>query len=187
VQIEREGTGPDNPGWFLTAARATWSDTAGWVLADGALRVFYAPEREISVTFREARHRLMRERPADLLSEPKAPDEMSFSELGHYVRTLERSGSDANKLKVNRALKIAIPVTCIVIAFFGAPLGITNTRGGAAYGVAVSLATAIVFLVMVQVSRAVGTSGALPPLVAAWLPNAGFGLAGLVLFARART
>jgi lipopolysaccharide export system permease protein len=187
VQIEREGTGPDNPGWFLTAARATWTDTTGWTLADGALRVFYGPERELTVTFREARQRTMTERPADLLSEPKAPEEMSFAELGHYIRTLERSGSDANKLKVNRALKIAIPVTCIVIAFFGAPLGITNTRGGAAYGVAVSLATAIVFLVMVQVSRAVGTSGALPPLVAAWVPNAGFGLAGLILFARART
>jgi len=187
VQIEREGTGPDNPGWFLTAARAQWSDTTGWTLHDGTLRVFYGPEMETSVTFREARQRNMTERPADLLSEPKAPDEMSFSELGHYVETLERSGSDANKLKVNRALKLAIPATCIVIAFFGAPLGITNTRGGAAYGVAVSLATAIVFLVMVQVSRAVGTSGALPPLVAAWLPNAGFGFAGLVLFARART
>jgi lipopolysaccharide export system permease protein len=187
VQIEREGTGPDNPGWFLTAARAQWTDSTGWKLSDGALRVFYGPEHEVTIAFREARHRAMTERPADLLTEPKAPDEMSFQELGHYVETLERSGSDANKLKVNRALKIAIPVTCIVIAIFGAPLGITNTRGGAAYGVAVSLATAIVFLVMVQVSRAVGTSGALPPLVAAWVPNVGFGLAGLVLFARART
>jgi lipopolysaccharide export system permease protein len=187
VQIEREGTGADNPGWFLTAARAQWSDRAGWILSDGALRVFFGPDHEVTMTFDSAWQRAMTERPADLLSEPKAPDEMSFRELGHYVRTLERSGSDANKLKVNRALKIVIPFTCLVIAIFGAPLGITNTRGGAAYGVAVSLATAIVFLVLVQVSRAVGTSGALPPLVAAWLPNVGFGLAGLVLFARART
>ena len=187
VQIEREGTGEDNPGWFLTAARAEWTDSTGWILADGALRVFYGPEREVTLGFDKAWQRGMTERPTDLLSEPKAPDEMSFRELGHYVRTLERSGSDANKLKVNRALKIAIPLTCLVIAIFGAPLGVTNTRGGAAYGVAVSLVTAIVFLVLVQVSRAVGTSGALPPLVAAWLPNAGFGLAGLVLFARART
>ena len=53
---------------------------------------------------------------------------MRYAELGHYVRTLERSGSDANKLKVERALKLAIPVTCLIIVLFGAPLGMHNAR-----------------------------------------------------------
>ena len=187
VQIEREGTGPEFPGYFLTAARGVWSAGTGWTLTDGAMRLFMSPEREVSFTFRQLRQRAMTERPADLLSEPKRPDEMNYRELGHYVRTLERSGSDANKLKVERALKVAIPLTCIVIALFGAPLGITGARAGAAYGIAVSLATTIIFLLAVQISKAVGTGGVLPPLVAAWMPNALFGLIGVSLFARART
>jgi len=187
VQIEREGTGADFPGYFITAERGVWSQRTGWTLTNGAMRVFYGPSREVTMTFHALRQRAMTERPADLLSEPKAPDAMSYRELGHYVETLERSGSDANKLKVERALKIAIPVTCLVIALFGAPLGVTGSRAGAAYGVAVSLATTIVFLLAVQISKAVGTGGVLPPLVAAWLPNGVFGLIGLTLFARART
>jgi lipopolysaccharide export system permease protein len=188
LQIEREGTGPEFPGYFLTAARADWDSTTGWTLHDGALRLFLDDDREIAFTFRESRTRALTERPADLLTQPKATSQMNYSELGHYVQTLERSGRDANKLKVEQAVKIAIPVTCLIIALFGAPLGITGThRGGGAYGIAVSLATTIVFLMSVQISKAVGSGGLLPPMIAVWLPNAVFGLAGMVLFAKAKT
>lgn len=187
VQIEREGTGPEFPGYFLNAQRATWDSTTGWTLHNGALRLFMGNDREVAMTFRELRQKAMTEQPEDLLTSPKAPNQMNYRELGHYVQTLERSGSDANKLRVERALKIAIPMTCIVIALFGAPMGITGGRSGAAYGVAVSLATTITFLMAVQISKAVGGGGLLPPLLAAWIPNAAFGFAGLVLFAKART
>ena len=187
VQIEREGTGPEFPGYFLTAQAARWTDSTGWTLQTGALRLFLHNDQELAFSFDSLRQKAMSERPEDLLSEPKAPNEMNFAELGHYIRTLERSGSDANKLRVERAMKIAIPMTCLVIALFGAPLGITGTRSGAAYGVAVSLATTVIFLMAVQISKAVGAGGVLPPMIAAWTPNAAFGLAGLVLMKRART
>jgi lipopolysaccharide export system permease protein len=187
VQIEREGTGPDFPGYFLTAVRGSYDPTRGWTLARGTMRLFLSPDHEVALTFDSLRQRALTERPVDLLTEPKDPNQMNYRELGHYVRTLERSGSDANKLKVERALKIAIPVTCLIIALFGAPLGLTGQRSGAAFGVAVSLGTTIVFLSLVQISKAVGAGGVVPPLVAAWFPNAIFGVGGLVLFVRART
>jgi lipopolysaccharide export system permease protein len=187
LQIEREGTGPDFPGYFLTAAHADWDTTGRWTLRDGALRLFLSADREIAFVFSSLRQRALTEPPRELLQEPKAPDQMSYGELGHYIGTLERSGSDANKLKVERALKIAIPFTCLVIALFGAPLGLTGGRSGPTYGVAVSLATTIVFLMAVQITKAVGAGGVVPPLLAAWVPNGLFGLAGAYLFARART
>ena len=186
VQIERE-SGPQQAGYFLTAARATWTDTTGWTLEDGTMRIFLGPRHEIAYAFTRLRQRALTERPDELLTEPKTPGEMNYAELGRYVRSLERSGSDANKLKVERALKIAIPFTCLIITLFGAPLGISGSRSGTAYGVAVSLATTIIFLMSVQISRAVGAGGALPPTLAVWLPNLVFGVAGLVLLARART
>ena len=74
--------------------------------------------------------------PADLLAEAKAPDEMRYAELGRYIDALQRSGNDANKLMVERALKLALPATCLIIALFGAPLAITIPRAGAAVGIA---------------------------------------------------
>jgi len=187
VQIERKGTGPEFQGYFLTAASAGYEPRRGWTLGSGTLRLFLGSSREVVFTFDSLRQRAMTERPLDLTVEPKAPDQMRYAELGHYVQTVDRAGGDANKLKVERALKIAIPCTCLIIALFGAPLGITGTRSGPAYGVAVSLATTIIFLTMVQLMKAVGAGGVVPPLIAAWIPNTLFGAAGAVLFAKART
>jgi lipopolysaccharide export system permease protein len=187
VQIERKGTGSEFQGYFLTAASAGYAPRTGWTLRNGTLRLFLGSSGEVAFNFDSLRQRAMTERPLDLTVEPKAPDQMRYAELGHYVQTVDRAGGDANKLKVERALKIAIPCTCLIIALFGAPLGITGTRGGPAYGVAVSLATTIVFLTMVQLMKAVGAGGVVPPLIAAWIPNTLFGIAGAVLFAKART
>jgi lipopolysaccharide export LptBFGC system permease protein LptF len=62
--------------------------------------------------------------------------------LHHGARA---SGGDANELRVERALKLAIPITCIIIALFGAPLATSTQRGGAAYGIGISLATTVIF------------------------------------------
>jgi lipopolysaccharide export system permease protein len=107
--------------------------------------------------------------------------------LRRYIGWLERSGADVRKLSVDLALKLAIPFTCIVIAVFGAPLAITNPRAGGAFGVGIGLATTVVFLTLVQLSKAVGAGGVLPPTLAAWMPNLLFGAAGVWLAWRAPT
>ena len=76
------------------------------------------------------------------------------------------------------AQKIAVPVTCIIIALFGAPLATSTQRGGAAYGIAISLATTVLFLMMIQLTKAVGAKGLIPPYLAAWIPNVIFAIAG---------
>ena len=133
------------------------------------------------------RLRALKQSPSDLLAESKAPDEMRYAELGRYVDALKRSGNDANKLVVDQALKLALPVTCLIIAFFGAPLAVTSPRAGPAFGVAVSLGTTVIFLLITQLTKAVGSSGLIDPMVAAWFPNVVFLFAGLVLLAKVRT
>ena len=125
--------------------------------------------------------------PADLLATPRSPHEMGYRDLGRFIKALARSGGDVNELKVEQALKIAIPVTCLIIALFGAPLATSTQRGGAAYGIGVSLGVTIIFLMMIQLTKAVGGKGLLPPDLAAWLPNILFGIVGGFLLSRART
>ena len=60
-------------------------------------------------------------------------------------------------------------------------------RAGAAIGVAISLGTTVIFLLITQIMKAVGAGGLIDPTLAAWLPNMVFLLAGLVLLARVRT
>ena len=88
---------------------------------------------------------------------------------------------------VERAQKLAIPVAALVIILFAAPLANSGPRGGAAYGVGVSLGITIVYLMLFKVAGAAGSSGAIPPRLAAWLPNVVFSVASVVLIRRVRT
>jgi lipopolysaccharide export system permease protein len=186
--LTRAGTGRDYPTIVIAAPRATYSDSATrWTVFAGAQRALGDGEEEFAVSFDSLHLRVLRETPTDLLAEPKAPEEMRFAELGRYIDALARSGTDHKKLRVKQALKLAVPFTCIIIAFFGAPLAITNPRQGTAFGVAVSLATTVVFLIGVQLSQAVGAGGLIPPTLAAWVPNVLFGAVAVILLSRART
>ena len=188
--LEQEGRGPDNPTIEVAASRATYDARGrrrGWTLRRGAVRYLRGPTEETAFTFDSLRIRALRERPVDLLAEPKSPEEMRYAELGRYINALARSGSDTKKLRVERALKLAVPFTCIVVALFGAPLAVAGPRTGTAWGVAVSLGTTFVFLLLVQLTKAIGAGGVLPPLFAAWLPNLLFGGAAAWLLRRART
>lgn len=188
VMFERQGTGLEYPGLVLTADSATYDDTLKiWRLRTGASRVIAGPGRQATFNFRSMRLRALRQSPADLLAEAKAPDEMGYAELGRYIEALQRSGNDANKLVVEQALKLALPVTCLIIALFGAPLAVTTPRAGAAIGIAISLGTTVVFLLITQITKAVGAGGVVNPIVAAWFPNVLFLFAALLLLAKVRT
>jgi lipopolysaccharide export system permease protein len=194
VEVERKGNGPDYPGLLVAADEARYRATPGgarakpgWVLSRGTLHLLPADTAVLSFQFDSLVDRQMTERPRDLMVTPKAPDDMDFRELGRFIRAMERSGAEVNALRVARMLKISIPATCVIILLFGAPLATSTQRGGAAWGVGLSLGTTILFLVLIQLTRAVGGKGIITPELAAWLPSAVFGVAGAVLLARTRT
>ena len=186
--LERQGTGLNYPGLVLTADSASYdSALKTWRLRRGASRIIASPARQATFNFRTMRLKALKQTPADLLAESKAPDEMRYAELGRYIDALKRSGNDANKLVVEQALKLALPATCIIIALFGAPLAVTTPRAGAAVGIAISLGTTVIFLLFVQITKAIGAGGLINPTLAAWIPNVVFLFAGLVLLAKVRT
>ena len=188
VQIERRGSEPDIPTVHITANTAHYdSVSARWVLRQGWLREFRGPEQETAYEFREMFLRQLDESPEDLQARPKEPDEMRYAELGRLIEAVERSGGTTNGLRTSRALRIAFPFICLVIAVFGMPLAHSNRRGGAPTSIGIALGTTMLFLTLIRIAQSMGAAGALSPVAAAWLPNAIFFGAGLLLFARLRT
>ena len=203
VEVERRGRGPEYPTLVLTAVDGQWrprdstvaasapadGDAGWWSLREGALHVMPDTTADLVFTFDSVHARRLTTAPLDLTETPRDPQDLGYRELGRYITALERSGGDANVLRVERSLKIAIPVTCVIIVLFGAPLATSSQRGGAAFGVGISLGTTVLFLIMIQLTKALG--GAPQPLVrpelAAWLPSVFFGTVGLLLLSRVRT
>jgi len=187
VVIERKGKGPEYPSYVVSANSARYNPKTGWVMRGGALHVIPDTLHNVTFSFDSLVDKHFTEPPKQLTLAQKAPTDMGFRELGRFIESMERSGAEVNELRVERMLKIAIPITCIVILLFGAPLATSTQRGGAAYGVGLSLATTVIFLMLIQLTKGIGGKGMIPADLAAWLPSIIFGLVGAVLFARVRT
>jgi lipopolysaccharide export system permease protein len=187
ITMERPGREPDVPSVHAFAAMARYNAQTGWTLHDGYIRLLAGPDMERAYRFSELRPRGFDEPPDRLLDQQKDPDMMGYTELGQLIGSLQRSGANPLDLMVERAQKLAIPVAALVIILFGAPLANSSPRGGAAYGVGISLAVTIAYLMLFKVAGAAGNTGTLPPLLAAWLPNGLFAAAAVVFLARVRT
>ena len=185
--IERKGNGPEYPSYVITASTARYKPSKGWVLQRGAMHLIPDSLHNMTFTFDSLVDRHFVEAPKQLTLAQKAPADMGFRELGRFITSMERSGAEVNVLRVERMLKIAIPVTCIVILLFGAPLATSTQRGGAAYGIGLSLATTVIFLMLIQLTKGIGGKRIIPADLAAWLPSIIFGVVGAILFARVRT
>ena len=186
VVIERPLTN-DAYGLHVIAEGARFDEEEGWLLAQGFLRTLNSDSTEMAIEFDRLVMADLVERPEELLEVPPEPEEMTYAEINHMAGIIQRTGGNANELLVKREQKISIPVTTLIIILFGAPLATSSKRGGAAFGIGLSLATVLVFMMLLRVAGALGEAGAVSPLAAAWIPNVAFAAAGIALMVRVRT
>ncbi len=186
--LERAGTGDDYPTLVIRADSATWADSsAQWTLWNGQSRVLGDAGRLATFGFATMQLAAFSQDPSELLLKDKAPQAMRYAELGRYIESMHRAGNPTGELEVQRAQRIAIPMACLVIALFGAPLAMAAPRSGTAFGIGVSLAATVVYILLSQIATAMGDSNFLSPTLLAWLPNALFLIAALVLLDRVRS
>jgi lipopolysaccharide export system permease protein len=169
----------------IDASRGEWTGEE-WVLRNGYLRRFSPAGEEITVGFSSLRSRDIEERPEDFSREPRRPEDMGYSELSRYIDRQRRGGGSTREDEVYLRLKLAFPFANLIIVLFGAPLATISKKGGSAANFGVSLLIFILFWGFIHISRALGESGTLSPVLSAWLANIVFGLSGLVILLRVR-
>src|ERR1017187_6780471 len=174
--------------WAIAADSAIWNPAQhDWSLRRGTTYLFSDSTVLATFRFHAMRQKQFTESPAELMTEDKKAEEMTTAELKGYLGRLAASGAHAGGLAVELPLKYAVPVACLVIALFGAPLAITNAPAGAAIGLAIALGTPLAYLTGTQIMKAIGGKEILAPIVAAWSMNVVFLLIAIVLLARVRS
>jgi lipopolysaccharide export system permease protein len=186
--FERAGTGDDYPTLVVRADSATWNDlTEAWTLWNGQSRVLGSGDHLSTFDFSRMQLAAFSQAPEQLLLQDKAPKAMRYGELGRYIDAMRRAGNATGDLQVQRAQRIAIPMACLVIALFGAPLAMAAPRSGTAFGIGVSLAATVIYILLAQIATAMGDSNMMSPAMLAWLPDLLFLLAAMVLLDRVRS
>ena len=175
--------------WAITADSARWSDsTRRWTLHRGATHLIAdSGGVAVSLAFRTLQAPDLDHPPGSLLNTYSKAEEMRTGELRNYLERLERTGVRPGMLAVDLPLKYAVPVACLVVALFGAPLAVTNPRAGAALGLAIAMGTTLVYLTGTQIMKSVGGKDLVSPDLAAWSMNGVFLILAIVLLVRVRS
>jgi LPS export ABC transporter permease LptG/LPS export ABC transporter permease LptF len=173
---------------------ARWTDGT-WELSGGWYRTFPASASQEAVYRpREGTLHLPLDPPANFASRELSltrardlPELLSRNELGREIRSLEDSGYDITRLRVDYHGKLAHAATPLVMTLLGLPFAFRVGRRGSLYGLGVALILVLVYWAAFAIFNALGLETILDPLFAAWAPNVLFGLFGTYLLLYVRT
>jgi lipopolysaccharide export system permease protein len=123
-------------------------------------------------------------RPGDFSFAILSPEEFSLSELDDYIAKLRRNGLDPGSYLVDRDVKYALPLSCLVMMLCGLALSLDPVprASSAGRGFILGLGLGVSYWITLGFTIAFGHSGIMPAWLAAWLPNLLFCLLGVALF-----
>ena len=169
----------------ITSPKATWTDGA-WVMEQAVEQIYTEEDGLASPTaLPQLRLSDIKEGPRDFARESKRPVEMSYKELKSRIEAYDRSQfMDTTEMKVGLAMKTSLPFAAMFFAIIGASYGLQNNRGGTFIGFGVSIGVIFVYYVLMSTFTALGKSGYLPPMLAAWGQNIVFAILGFLTIKR---
>ncbi|HAR44032.1 MAG TPA: LPS export ABC transporter permease LptG [Bdellovibrionales bacterium] len=168
----------------VEAERAEFTKT-GWKLRTGTVTVFSQEDPfPLTQKFKE-KELVITETPKDFQEIEKEVEGLRLKELYRYIERTGQAGADTKSYLVKFHSKISLAFIPIVMCFLGIPFSIKSRReGGMAKDLGLCLAVTFFYWLFYSIGLSLGTNGALPPWLAAWLPSLIFAAAAAALIAR---
>ena len=117
------------------------------------------------------------------------PEHMTLNQLGTHVERLREENRDATKFLADYWRRVSFAFVPLIMTILGVSIGLleTGTRtANVAKGIGQALSISFLFWAANSVGITLGRSGALVPVVAAWIAYAMFFIFSLNLFLRVR-
>ena len=157
----------------------------GWRLLKGTVTVF-SPQDPFPLTQKfQQKELVISETPKDFQEIEKEVDSLRIKELYRYIQRVKFAGADTKSYEVKLHSKISLAFIPIVMCVLGVPFSVRSRReGGMAKDLGLCLAITFFYWLFYSVGLSLGTNGALPPWLAAWLPSLIFVALAATLIAR---
>jgi len=155
----------------ITASGAEWSHN-NWIMKDCEIRKFKDGQTIQWHLYKSTLLPEMDVAPQDFVRISKRTMSMNFWELHDYIGRLKKIGDDYSKELVDLHMKIAFPLTNLIVIFFFIPIATSNVRSkGRGWIFMLGLTVCFLYLTIMRVSQSLGYNHILSPVLAAWLPN----------------
>jgi len=163
----------------IDAPSGTWKNGA-WQLTKGIIQ-----DREKDGGYNLRRFKqyelTLPEKPEAFVRQEIEPEEMGYQQLKRFAARLQAEGYDATRYFVNLNIKLAFPFVILIMALIGAPVALWKKEMGTPVAVSIGIALCFMYLLVLGLSRTLGFSGILPPILSAWLANSLFLFLGIYL------
>lgn len=166
------------------AEKAVWQDNH-WIMYNGVIHDFTTEGKVDRIMHFEQQNMPVVKAPSAISNEQKKAEEMTIKELKQHIKVLEREYVKADNYKVELHQRIAIPMASFIFALIGTPLGLQPNRSSSSIGLGISIIVIFIYYTIMTVTTALGQGGALPAVVAAWIPNIVGIIAGILLIRKA--
>ena len=158
------------------AARALTVPGKGLLAEEGWIRTFSAGADSLFLA-QEGRFLIEAPEAADRVAAAELdPRQMTLGELARFIGARRRAGGDVSKLATDLHLKPATAASALLLTLVGLPFAFRFGRRGAVAGIGVAILLGLAYLLVNGLFVALGGSGALPPVAAAWSANVFFAL-----------
>lgn len=152
------------------AEKALWQQDK-WIMQNGVLHDL-SENGSASRVLKFAEQVLpIEQNPVAISREQKKPEEMSIKELKQQIKLLQSQYVNTNTYEVELYQRITIPLASFVFALIGTPLGLQPHRSSSSIGLGLSVVIIFIYYTIMTIATALGQGGAVPPLLAAWIPN----------------
>ncbi|MBS1552896.1 MAG: LptF/LptG family permease [Bacteroidetes bacterium] len=109
--------------------------------------------------------------PSQLIKNQLKPDEILLSDLKEFIDSMEDSGQNVSKAKVDYYSKISFPFANLIVILFGISLSSNRRKSGAAIQFGISILVTFLYLGFIKISQTFGYSGDINPILTAWMAN----------------
>ncbi|MDE2179306.1 MAG: LPS export ABC transporter permease LptG [candidate division NC10 bacterium] len=161
----------------IDAKEARWQGGQWW-LQDGAIS-WTRPDGTYQVDPFTHLTLNLEEKPTDLAQVVRESEEMTSAELRTYIERLAKTGVNSVRYQVDLAAKASTAFMSAVMALIGIAFALRTGKRGVMAWTGACVVAAVCYSILNSFSISLGRGGVLPPIVAAWLPNALFTAAGL--------
>ncbi len=159
----------------MITAKSVKLNGTSWDLSDGSVTLFANDPKGANVPMTQnfkLKTITVSEDSADIQKSSASTDTLRVSELKRYIDRNKAAGLETLNYEVEYHAKFAFAFAAFVMSFLGIPFSATKQRaGGAAFNVGITIFLAFVYYAGYSSGITLGRHGAMPPIVAVWLPN----------------
>lgn len=108
---------------------------------------------------------------------------MGFTELKNFIQIEKRKGNPKiPDYEIMLHQRTSLPFATYVLTLMGVAVASRKKRGGIGINIAIGLLFVFIYIFAMQIATVAAKNVGFPPLIATWIPNILFGIAGLIMY-----